>query len=372
MPFIFNALDYPEAPGCYMMYNEAGDLLYVGKSIQLRNRLRSYFQQTHTRKRTRNLVREIARIEVVIVNNETESLLLENNLIKLHKPPYNRALKKEKSGYAYLQLTKERVPRLEVHYRSQRHNHEAEASAADTHAASQRLGPFRSKYFLEALLEFITDHYGLRSCETMPKQVCLLYHIHKCSGVCAGMVSEEVYADKAQQAAAMLANEGQALIEAMTARMEVYAARLEFEKAQNMLQHIRNLEQVPDKQIVDREDGNNQDVLYFGEHGVMVARVKEGMLRDFRFVELASGTEGFASDRFLLSFYALEQRPEEIILNKIGDLARVRSALRRGGAGAPKITLPRRGIKFELLQLCKNNYEYRTRWVSAGANANGE
>lgn len=308
----------------------------------------------------------------MIVNNETESLLLENNLIKLHKPPYNRALKKEKSGYAYLQLTKERVPRLEVHYRNRRQAQEAEQSASYAQAASQRLGPFRSKYFLEALLEFITDHYGLRSCETMPKQVCLLYHIHKCSGVCAGMVTEEVYVDKAQQAAAMLANEGQALIEAMTARMEVYAARLEFEKAQNMLQHIRNLNLVPDKQIVDREDGTNQDVIFFGEHGVMVARVQEGMLRDFQFVELAAGTEGFASDRFLLSFYAMEQRPEEIILNKIGDLARVRAALRRGGGKAPKITLPKRGIKFELLQLCKNNYEYRTRRISDGADAYGK
>ncbi|MBD0384016.1 GIY-YIG nuclease family protein [Paenibacillus sedimenti] len=355
MSFIFKAHEYPESPGCYLMMNEAGNILYIGKSINLRSRLRSYFQQNDTRRKIRQMVREIAKIEVILVNNEAESLLLENNLIKLHKPPYNRALKKEKSGYAYLQLTKEQVPRLEVYYRKQRSQKETEGTAK---GADQRLGPYRSRRFLEALLEFVTDHYGLRSCTTMPKQVCLLYHIGKCSGVCAGEISQAEYVDRAQQAAAMLANEGQALIEAMTAKMEAYAEKLEFEKAQNMLMHIRNLELAPDKQIVDREDELNQDVIYFGDRGVIVAKVQEGMLREFQMFEMEAGLKGFACDRFLLSLYT-GQWPDEIILNTIGDIRQVRSALRRRGARGLTITLPKRGIKYDLLQLCKNNYEYR-------------
>ncbi|MFD0694423.1 GIY-YIG nuclease family protein [Paenibacillus sp. GCM10027628] len=355
MSFVFNAHEYPETPGCYLMMGEAGNILYIGKSINLRNRLRSYFQHSDTRRKIRQMVREIAKIEVVLVNNEAESLLLENNLIKLHKPPYNRALKKEKSGYAYLQLTREPLPRIEVYYRNQRSLPEKEMVSR---GAYQRLGPYKSRRFLEALMEFVTNHYGLRSCMTLPKQACLLYHIGKCSGVCAGHISQAEYVDRAHQAAAMLANEGRALIEAMTAKMEAYAENLQFEKAQNMLLHIRNLEQVPEKQIVDREDMINQDVIYFGDRGVIVAKVQEGMLREFQLFEMDTAIQGTECDRFLLSLYT-EQWPDEIILNTIGDIRQVRAFMRRRGAKNLAITLPKRGVKHDLLQLCKNNYEYR-------------
>lgn len=365
MSFVFKAQEYPESPGCYLMMNEAGRIIYVGKAKNLRNRLRSYFQQKHTRKRTRQLVQEIAKIEVVLVNNETESLLLENNLIKIHKPPYNRALKKDNSGYGYLQLTAERLPRLEVFYRNRR----APAHADSGHAAGQekessaygtgqRLGPFRSRWFSEALLEFVTEHYGLRTCVSMPKRACLLYHFGKCSGVCEGNISEEEYRDRARQAAEMLDHQGQALLDAMTVKMQEYAEKLQFEKAQNMLRHIRNLERVPEKQIVDRGALIDQDVLYFGDGGVMVAKVQEGMLRDFQLYELNAAFEEIACDQFLLSRYADDQ-PDELILNRIGDLRQLRSSLRRSGAKVPRITQPKRGVKYDLLQLCKNNYDYR-------------
>jgi excinuclease ABC subunit C len=424
MPFVFHAGEYPEAPGCYLMKNAAGRIIYVGKSKNLRSRLRSYFQQRKHRKRIVQLVQEIASIEVVLVNNEPESLLLENNLIKIHKPHYNRALKKDNSGYAYLQLTAEPIPRMDVFYRSRKSamdgktedtanataNATAVPSAAQTTeqrkkrserspsgasarnqlgvptisgiaapmdlavpaapkssavssaAKKQRFGPYPSSCFRNAVLEFVTDHYRLRTCVKLPKRACLLYHIGKCSGVCEGMISEEAYRETANQAADLLANNGEDLIAAMYSKMRAYAERLEFEKAESMLRHIRILERMPAKQIVDREIIVNQDVLYFGEGGVLVAKVQEGMLRDFYMQELDMGFEETAAasacDTFLISHYRVE-RPDELIVNRIANPGKVRASLRAGGNKPPLITQPKRGLKYDLLQLCKDNYEYR-------------
>jgi excinuclease ABC subunit C len=126
-----------------------------------------------------------------------------------------------------------------------------------------------------------------------------------------------------------------------------------------MLRHIRILEQVPDKQIVDREGHLNQDVLYFGENGqVLLAKVQEGMLRDFQMFELERAIEETACDKFIVSHYTGE-RPDELIVNKIGNLKKVNALLRRKGDKPLQITQPKRGLKYELLQLCKNNYDYR-------------
>ncbi|OXM13512.1 GIY-YIG nuclease family protein [Paenibacillus herberti] len=373
MPFVFKAGDYPEKPGCYLMRDASGRLLYVGKSKNLRSRLRSYFYSNKKIRRLQELVENIADIEVLLVNNETESLLLENNLIKIHKPPYNRALKKDNSGYAYLMLTTERIPRLAVYYRDRREpevrpsEHLVQVSSV---AEPKRFGPFASARFRNELLEFVADHYKLRSCTKLPKRACLLYHIGKCSGICEGHHSEEDYAKDVRQVSELLFDGGKdALIARMYAQMSEYAEELKFEKAQNMLSHIRNLEKTPEKQIVDRETNLNQEVLYFGEQGVMVAKVQEGMLRELQMVELERGYDEAACDRFLIRRYREQNRPDELIVNRIADPAAVRRALRRPGdrlASPLTITQPKRGLKHSLLQLCKENYDFRVKGVIVG------
>ncbi|MDQ0062866.1 excinuclease ABC subunit C [Paenibacillus harenae] len=356
MPFTFNAAHYPESPGCYMMKGADGRILYIGKSKSLRNRLRSYFTKQHENKRIKQLVDEIASIEIVLVNNEAESLLLENNLIKRHKPPYNRALMKEESGYAYLQFTKEKLPRLGVYYRNQ-------ANRLSKEATGEKLGPFKSSRYRDALLAFVAEHYGLRTCDPMPKRVCLQYHIGKCGGVCEGLVSEADYLHQVREASELLADQGEGLMEALYAKMEQYAEHMQFEKAQRLLLNIRNLEQASDKQIVERQAAIDQDILYFEGTYVLIASVKEGMLNDFRLLSLDGAPGEAAYDDFLMAQYnpQLEgrSRPSELIVNTIGDLAKVRAAINRRGASSIKIAIPKRGIKYELLQLCKSNYDYR-------------
>ncbi|MGO4541741.1 GIY-YIG nuclease family protein [Paenibacillus sp. 2TAB19] len=355
MPFLFQPGDYPESPGCYMMKSADSRILYIGKSKNLRNRLRSYFTKQHEHKRIKQLVEEIASIEIVLVNNEAESLLLENNLIKLHKPPYNRALMKEESGYAYLQFTKEKLPRLEVYYRNQMSSHSKES-------AGEKLGPFKSSRYRDALLTVVAEHYGLRTCDPMPKRVCLQYHIGKCSGVCEGLISESDYLDNVRRASELLMNKGESLIETLYAQMERYAELMQFEKAQRLFLSIRNLEHASDKQIVERQTAIDQDVLYFEHPFVMIAKVKEGMLSEFQLLPLGDGSQDNAVDTFLMTQYAPfkgQSRPSELIVNAINDLKNVRSALNPRGAAPITITIPKRGIKYELLQLCRINYEYR-------------
>jgi len=369
--FIFQAQDYPERPGCYLMRDGEGNILYVGKSKSLRSRLRSYFQGKQSRRRLVQLVENIASIEVMLVNNESESLILENNLIKIHKPPYNRALKKDNSGYAYLRMTEEKLPRLDVCYRDRRpQSLRAPAGrlpvTGKESGAGHRFGPYYSSRFRNAVLEFVTDHFRLRTCETLPRRACLLYHIGRCSGVCEGYISEEGYQESARQAAELLANGGEKLLGAMYGKMEQYAEKLEFEKADNMLRHIRILEKLPEKQIVDREGSADQDVIYFGENRVLIAKVQEGMLRDFRMYVLQQGSGDWGCDRFLLQHYR-EERPGELIVNRIGDPGTVQSQLRSAGSGPLRITKPKRGIKLDLLKLCEQNYEYRLGMEEAAA-----
>ncbi|CAM4337700.1 GIY-YIG nuclease family protein [Paenibacillus tarimensis] len=371
-PFQFEPSRYPELPGCYIMRDGDGRILYVGKSKKLRSRLRSYFHQKHERKRIRQLVAEIASIEIILVNNEAESLMLENNLIKLHKPPYNRALKRDNSGYAYLRLTDGPYPRLDVYYRDRRTAKEelveptkqVQGLEGEGEADGEtRFGPFASARFRNEVLAFINDHYRLRTCVTMPKRVCLLYHIGRCSGICEGMISDEAYQEAVRSASSLLAGGGAGLIEAMERQMQEYAGRMEYERASDMLRHIRILQKNPDKQIVDRESGNNQDIISFGQGSVLIGRVRKGMLIGFG--QAAAVPEGPGEyDRFVLK-HALENPCDEIIVNWMDDVKSIRSALRKAGVRPPQITMPKRGLKYDLLQLCRGNLEYQLACAAA-------
>ncbi|PZD94550.1 nucleotide excision repair endonuclease [Paenibacillus sambharensis] len=363
-PFHFEPSRYPEQPGCYIMRDGDGRILYVGKSKKLRSRLRSYFYQKHDRKRIRQLVGEIASIDIILVHNEAESLMLENNLIKLHKPPYNRALKRDNSGYAYLRMTGGPYSRLDVYYRDRRAVKEApELEQGEEEAGEMRFGPFASARFRNEVLAFINDHYRLRTCTTMPKRVCLLYHIGRCSGICEGMISKEAYQEAVRSAASLLSGGGAGLIRAMEKQMHEYAERMEFERAADMLRHIRILQKNPDKQIVDRESGNNQDIIHFGHGNALVGQVRKGMLVGFGQTAAVPERPG-EYDRFVLK-HALENPCDEIIVNSLDDVKNVRSALRRAGIRPPVITLPKRGLKYDLLQLCKENLEYQLACAAA-------
>jgi excinuclease ABC subunit C len=355
MPFVFRPQLFPERPGCYIMRGADGRVLYVGKSVNLRSRLRSYFHQPQKSPRFRELVRNVAAIEIILASNETESLTLENHLIKMHQPPVNRALKREDSGFGELVMTGAPYPMLRASFRNRR----AGLPEPDGEAPAAVFGP-AGEWCLKTLAEWLSDRFRLRTCDPMPDRVCFRWHLGRCGGACAGLQTEEEYMAQARRAAELLEGGG-ALVALLRDEMERSAERLDFERAEELLRLIRALERESDAQVVDLKTRHDQDVLYLGEDGMLVARIKRGMLSAMEY-RGADRVGGAPDDRAIVDYYAgagAPPIPDELIVNRIGDARRTAERLRRLGGAPVRITVPKRGTKLALVRLCELNYAYR-------------
>jgi len=366
MAFVFQPHLYPERPGCYIMRDAAGRVLYVGKSVNLRSRLRSYFQQAPSEPRFRKLIRNTAFIEIILTSNETESLALENHLIKTLRPPVNRALKREDSGFGELVLTGGPHPMLRAEFRSRGDDH-AEPAVDD---AIARFGP-AGEWCLKTLVELLSDRFRLRTCDPMPDAVCFRWHLGRCGGVCAGHETEAEYSGRARRVAELLAEGGGSLRAMLRDEMERSSERLDFERAAELLRLIRALERLKrgtDAQVVDLKSGHDQDALYLGEDGMLVARIKRGMLSAMEYAG-AERFGGVPDDRAVVAYYGGSPHapvPDELIVNRIGDARRTAEQLRRLKGAPVRITVPKRGVKLALMRLCEMNYAYRREAAASG------
>ncbi len=354
--FSFSPDNYPTAPGCYLMKDGSGQIIYVGKAKNLRRRLSSYFS-TAAHGKARRLAARIRDIEVILVNNETESLILENNLIKRYKPAYNVMLMRDGSGYAYIVLTGERYPRCVI-YRKSRSNKTLEHIEEIT--PSRRFGPYVSRRYRDALLNFVNEYFGLRVCKPLAKRACLRHGIGKCSGICERLVSPEAYAEAVRGAASLLSYHSEDLIVELKGRMTKHAEALEFEKAIKLRDQIQALQATLEKQIVDRDVHYDQDIVYFGADKVLVARVVEGAISGASLFDLDTQTSPEEVRRnFLVAYYCQVEesadRRRELIVNQLDDPQAVAAALAESCGRRIKITCPRRGTKFALLKMCGQN-----------------
>lgn len=353
-PFAFDPGRYPPGPGCYLLRDAAGRVLYVGKAVNLRKRLSSYFRRRGRDRRTASLAARVADVEVILVGTEVESLILENNLIKLHQPRYNRQLKDKDTGYFYIVLTAEELPRL-VPYRKGRDNQQLAGAPI-----AQSFGPYAGRGYRDRLLQLAVEAFQLRTCQALPARACLRYHMHKCCGICEARTSPADYASTVQGASAFLSQPQPALLEQMRREMLAHADRLEFELAQRLKERVEALELTLSPQVVERQVDHDEDVLYFGSEGVLVATVRRGILQGLSLCALEGANGGSSPcERFLLSRYE-GQAPDEIIVNELPDLGAIEQALRRATGRPVRITVPRRGAKAQLLALCAENYAYRT------------
>ncbi|MGH2353456.1 MAG: GIY-YIG nuclease family protein [Chloroflexota bacterium] len=351
--FQFDAWRYPVTPGCYLLKDAAGTIIYAGKAKNLRRRLASHFLSD---RRSHRLVAEIADIEVILVTNETEALILEINLIKRHQPRYNRMLKDEDDGYFYIALTAEDLPRL-VPYRKGRVNKALERGGPTS--VARVFGPYISRRFRDALLEFVTGHFQLRTCAPLPHHVCLRYHLGTCSGICEQKVSVPEYARAVGEAVGILSRGHVALIRHMKRQMLNAAAQLDFERAQRLKTHVEALEGALEPQVVERDVGYDQDALCFGEQSVRILHVERGVVQGLSLHDLEStGGAGEYCDRFLIAHYA-RRSPAELIVNLVGDAAGVEQTLTRATGHRVRVVVPQRGARHALLKLCELNHEYR-------------
>jgi excinuclease ABC subunit C len=250
----------PELPGVYRMLDADGNILYVGKAKSLKKRVSSYFLKTLASPRIALMVRQIASIETTVTRTEAEALLLENNLIKRHLPPFNIVFRDDKS-YPYIQLSSSPFPQL-AFFRG------------TPDRKGDHFGPYPSAHSVRGSIGLLQKLFRLRTCTDTVfanrSRACLLYQIRRCSGPCVGHIDGAGYADDVQLARLFLGGKAQDVIRQLTARMEDAASRLEFEQAALYRDQITQFSRIRDRQFVTGSS--------VGEADVIVAVVERGVL----------------------------------------------------------------------------------------------
>lgn len=245
----------PSEPGVYRYYDKKGEILYVGKAKNLKNRVLSYFSKSQIGYKTRMMVSKIVRLETTVVNSEYDALLLENNLIKEYQPFYNILLKDDKS-YPWICIKKEPFPRIFL-------------TRNVIKDGSEYYGPYAKVKQAKTLIEVIKNIYKLRTCSLnlAPEKikegkykVCLEYHIKNCAGPCEGLESEEEYAQKLNAIRGIIKGEFKAAREYLEAEMYNYAAKLEFENAQQSKEKLQILENYQTHTTIVSSNINDVDV----------------------------------------------------------------------------------------------------------------
>jgi excinuclease ABC subunit C len=358
--FYFDSARYPVQPGCYLMKNRRGIVIYVGKAKNLRDRLSSYFQSNHRDARTEQMVRRVRDIEVILVNNEFESLVLENNLIKHYKPHYNARLKADDSGYFYIIQTTEKYPRLLPYMRSA---YSKEIERIGGNAVGRRFGPYLSRYFRDLLLEFVIDHFGIRTCSVLSKKTCLRYEIQRCCGVCEGLVTNAQYMERLAEAAVFLSYEKadrvEHTLELMRQHMQEHANRLEYESAQRIYDRIQAIEKLRLKQIVERDLTFDQDVLYFGEQDVLVMQLRKGAVLQLNWHKLERDIQSeHRPEVYLLNHYR-QKSPRELIVNAGEFWTEIEQILSAKNRKPIRVVKAITEEDCDLMKLCQLNYDYR-------------
>jgi excinuclease ABC subunit C len=353
----------PPKPGVYQFKSKEGRLLYVGKAVSLRNRVRQYFQKSRTPDaRLDAMISKIANLEVIVTDSEIEALILEANLVKQCNPRYNVNLKDDKS-YPFIVVTNEPFPRVFVTRRIVRDG-------------SKYFGPYTEVKTMRYALKTIRDTFKVRSCnyfidqEAIRKKkikVCLDYHIKKCDGPCEGLVSEEKYNEMIHQVAQMLKGKTSSLVKALEGEMERLSNEMRYEDAATVRDRIQALSVYASRQkVVDLEE-SDRDIIAIASDGDdacgVVFRIREGKLvgsQHFYMNNAEGRTEIEVVEQFLERYYLdAHDIPGEIFLpvelENAGVLARW---LSEKSGEAVEIIVPKIGEKAKLIAMCRNNARF--------------
>ena len=350
----------PDKPGVYKMFNARGELIYVGKAINLKNRVRQYFQSSknHTPK-VASMVTNIDDFDFVIVGNETEALNLESNLIKQNKPYYNILLKDDKH-FPYIRIDyKQDFPRVEIVRKYKKDG-------------AKYFGPYLSGFALRESITAVREHFPIRQCKkdirkaiARGERPCLMYHIGKCCAPCTGKVTPEEYRLLLDQVTALFQGNCKTYIDDMTAKMMAESEKLNFEKAAQYRDRIRAMQSISEKQIASSASDNSYDVFALArnelETVVYGLFVRAGNVISAESFSINAGDEPFSEiiSQFLLQFYVgMANLPKEIIImDEAEDVENIELLLQKQSGHAVKIHVPRRGEKLKQGQLARMNAE---------------
>ncbi len=343
--------ELPMAPGVYQYFDSSGQIIYIGKAKNLKNRVLSYLNKSNQSNKTRILVDRIADLRYIVVNSEQDALLLENNLIKKYKPKYNILLKDDKS-YPWICIKKEPYPRV---FLTRRYVHDG----------SEYFGPYTSGKFAHILISLIKSLFKLRTCNfalneksifNQKFKVCLEYHIGNCPAPCIGKIKEQEYNEFITQVRNILKGNLSSVIEVMTRKMKAYAQAMNFEDAQQMKEALEAIKNYQAKSTIVRTTINDTDVFSYLEDEkyayVNYLRIVHGAVVQVHTIELEKKIE--EEKEALLSFAIYEIRQlvkstsKEIIVPFFPDVE----------MEGIDYVIPQRGDKKQLLDLSQRNVSY--------------
>jgi len=351
----------PDSPGVYLMKNARGKIIYIGKAVNLKNRVRTYFQKTRpVDPKTDALVSKIRDFEFYVTDSEIEALILESNLVKEHKPVYNVNLKDDKR-FPYLKVTvDEPFPRVLVVRRLKKDD-------------SRYFGPFTEVKKMRETLRLIFKYFKIRTCNYLipdPKgrniDLCLEYHIKRCPGPCQNLISEKEYRKQVDDVIMLLSGRSGKLIEKLTERMRSVAGREEFEKAAVIRDQIQALESIRQKQRVMAEKWIDRDIMAFAcaaaDASCVVLKIREGVLigRQHFYLKISPDTsQEEIAETFIKQHYLYNASiPSEIYISaEVGERRLLEKWLKEKAHRAVKIFIPQKGEKLKLVDMARSNAE---------------
>ena len=329
----------PENPGCYLYKDNIGEIIYVGKAKNLKNRVKSYFTGTHNKK-TQTLVSKIEDLEYIIVNSEKEALLLENNLIKKYRPYFNIRLKDDKS-YPYLMITKEEHPRLIMTRKYKKNN------------KNIYFGPYVDIKSAAEVKKILDKIYPLRKCNPVEKRPCMYYQIGECIGPCAKKFTSEDYKVQISKIKSFLTGNTKEILTDLKNKMQNHIKNLEFEAAGQIHSFIRSIEVSVQNQVVS--DSNNIDRDYIGFTfnndyiciQIFLSRLGNIIERKVEYFNLYDSPEQILYS-YLMQYYSINKLPKEIYIDQVDEdlLSYVVDC---------KVIIPKRGNHRKILDTVKEN-----------------
>lgn len=348
----------PARPGVYIMHDDKDAIIYVGKAISLKNRVRQYFQKSRNLGiKKEQMVEQIARFEYIITDSELEALVLESNLIKEHRPKYNTMLKDDKN-YPFIKVTVgEAFPRIMMARKMKKDK-------------SRYFGPYTSGGAVKDVIELTRKLYHLRSCSrSLPKDIgkerpCLYYHIKQCNAPCQGYISQEDYKKQVEGLLDFLNGNHKEILKELRQKMLSASEKMDFEEAAQYRDLIQSVEKIGERQKITDQHKEDKDIIAAAMEGedavTQVFFVRDGKLigRDHFYMKIAPGDDrkGVLSS-FLKQFYAgTPFIPKEIMLQEeVEDLELISQWLEKKKGQKVRIAVPKKGTKEKLVELAYQN-----------------
>ena len=347
----------PDSPGCYLMKDSAGEIIYVGKAVNLKNRVRSYFRDTAHTPKVAAMIAHIDDFDVLLCETNLEALILECNLIKLHKPYYNILLKDDKH-YPYLKVDlRQPFPRLELCRRMEKDG-------------AKYFGPYIGANAVRQVIEAVRDVFPIRSCrQALPakssRRPCMNHDIGRCLAPCAGLCTEEAYREMMEGVLSFLGGDYEGVLKKLKKDMDAAAAAMRYERAAKIRDKIRDVEGLMERQIALRTDRSEQDLIALAQDGldamIQILYVRGGrMVGGDHFALPREGGEdpGETIASFMTQYY--EQAgliPRNVLCETLpeGTAEQLEAWLREKKGAAVTVATPRRGEKHELVLLAAKN-----------------